>query len=313
MIYRDSLDGFPWDNEAEYTRDCGWIDWSHATPGKKDLQAIWMHLPHEPFESKERRQASEQLSVNLFEMTLRDATTGVEYQYYHVTFPLDSDGWTTHWNDDLFRFYVRVKNPKNLYYERAALALYQYASEKAESYQSDSVVTRHSGWAMEDLVSDLIAFYRHVFGLTQKEVIDKAGGWLDRTEAEQYSKLVLNVMWPNGVHTPQPKTDASRWEKAFLCNHILGLTPYDSRHGWKDLPKYFRSIKPLTIDWSDSLSGVIGADILMATPKVSQKLVSAPNKSLLEQTRFLAHQQAQLPSADFTGGVGRRSGPLGVA
>jgi hypothetical protein len=325
MIEREHLKGFSeWDNRAEYTRYCGWIDWHHATPGREDLQEIWSHLPHDTLSPAERRDTSEQWPLDLEAVTLRDTATRVGSAYYEVPFSLETDRWTTVWDGKLFssdfRFYVKKgARGQALYYERAALALYQYGCEKAESYQADSRVTDDSGWSMEDLVSNLIAFYMHVEGLTREVIVREAGGWTNREAAERNSWMVFNRM-----KDTQPRTDPTHWYEAYLFNHLVdcfwngetdlwadpdtGCQQSDRREGWHPVPDFFQRIQPLT--WSRN--AVPGDDILIDGWQARQAL-RARNGLPGAQTRFLAQQQVRFPGTGLPRGVGRGFGPLGTA
>ena len=254
MILQKDLQGFSsGDNRAEYTRHCGWIDWSHATPDKEDLNSIWSGLPPGGGRRLETR-------------VMRDKR-GNCYDYFLVSVEPDTDALTRIKLEE-YLFLVRKVDSSNQvirqkftsndgystqvkeieysdvdwHYRCVALALYMFVSNKAEAAQRDSWIIEKkskSGWSIEDLVSDLLAFYQKVDGISKEAVIAMAGGWANRDEAETASRRVL------ASNRPQPRTNAKNWFRAHLYNDCLGdLANGDLRHGWHDLPTAFTRIKP---------------------------------------------------------------------
>lgn len=136
---------------AEYTIDCGWVDWSHAGPDRADIKTIWADLP--PNNKKKKP-----------DVQLRNMLTGEEYGYWVVKVPqLDGtdikDGATRHY---WVRHFQDIK-----FYKRAALTLYEISCAAVETSQDNKLldVVGKSGWSTEDLLSNLLAFYGHVEGL----------------------------------------------------------------------------------------------------------------------------------------------------
>jgi hypothetical protein len=316
MIKLDDVDT----QRPEYSRKCGWIDWEHATPGRRDLEAIWSHLPLDELSGSAATKA---------ECSRRDLSllTIDGWSYYQVDFPLESDKWTRFWNSSPPAFYVRWKGDEgSLYYQRAAITVYQYGCNLAETYQGDSRLTRGSSFSLEDLVSNLIAFYMHTEGLDQDDVRDKAGGWTDPGRARNHSLALYKKMVDGRV--AQPDTNPERWYQAYLYNDLLSAynalfrtdaAPPDEHRGWKPLPAYFRRVKPLAC----SLPGLPGDDILFGWLPLSRQRDHPylfgwiPSSSRIHPSRepigFLARQQPQARPTGPGRGLGRSPGPLGIA
>jgi hypothetical protein len=222
--------------KAEYTCDCGWIDWNHAVADRQDLVRIWSQLPHAP-------RAGLRTST-LVRVPMR------KIHYFKVSFDIDQS-----WRQKLvslgigaktrFTFYVLDKGTGAAawpFYKQAALHIYMMGCCVTESIQLFNFDWKHkSGFSMEDLASNLLAFYMHVEGLSREDIVRKSGGWVDARTAKQKSLAVFEAMERN--HRTQPK--GFQWFQASLFNDLVPLRPADKRSGWHSMPQAFQGIKPI--------------------------------------------------------------------
>lgn len=241
----------PRGRRAEYTRKCGWIDWAHATPDRDDLKAIWASLYPLPVLPNGR--------VDTKRITLVRGSDGSLYSYLKVRFSLEMN-WKqragSRFPKQNYKFFVRWQDgDATAFYKRAALALYLYGCAMVEYHQSARILEwkAHSSFAMEDMISNLMAFYQLVEGLPAATVIERAGGWTDGDESLKMSTTVFDAMRAKG--SAQPKSSWPEWYRAHLFNDVADID--DKRGGWQVLPAYFMSIQPLA--WSKDNKP--GADI----------------------------------------------------
>lgn len=236
MIVKDNLttkkDG-RW--SAEYTCKSGWIDWEHAVSDRPDLEAIWSQLPHVQKKGQKR-------------LALKKIKIG-KYSYYEVEFEIDQN-----WKQRAFsrimqlpthcKFYVLDAGLGNeAYYKQAALGMFIFGCNLTETIQLSFLDSRHkSGFSMEDLVSDLLAFYMHVEGMSKADIVRKSGGWIDPQIAQSYSLEIFNEMQKRGLD--QPKS-FNKWFYAYLFNDIKAVDPLDRRGNWHHMPAEFLKIAPL--------------------------------------------------------------------
>lgn len=241
----------PRGRRAEYTRKCGWIDWAHATPDRDDLKAIWSALYPLPILPNGR--------VDADRISLIRGKDGSLYGYIKVDFSLEMN-----WKQRLgsrfpkqnYTFFVKWQDgDATAYYKRAALALYLYGCAMVEYHQSSRILEwkAASSFAMEDMISNLMAFYQLVENIPAATLIERAGGWTNGDEALKMSTAVFDAMDRKDV--AQPKALWREWYKAYLFNDVAGID--DQRGGWQMLPAYFLSIQPLP--WSQDNQP--GADI----------------------------------------------------
>ena len=222
--------------KAEYTIKCGWIDWNHACADRTDLESIFSQIPHIHITGQKS------LALNKKQLGGHD--------YYKISFQIDQS-----WKQKLmamaggfamnYTFYVLDKGQGKdalTWYKRAALHIYMMgccATETIQYYNYDSY--HQSGFSMEDLVSNLIAFYMHAEGWTPLQIVQKSGGWINPSVATTISLEVFSAM--NMKKATQPK--CFRWFQAYLYNHIIDIHKTDKRRGWQTLPNVFQTVKPL--------------------------------------------------------------------
>lgn len=220
--------------KAEYTYKCGWIDWNHAVADRQDLVSIWSQLPHVRYGNQRA------LALN--------STQIKQYTYYRVSFEIDQSfrqklislgigAQTT------YTFYVLDKGPNaESYYKQAALYIYMLGCCATETIQLTNFDFIHqSGFSMEDLVSDILAFYMHVENMDKIAIIQAAGGWTNAADAKRISQEVYGAMLK--MNAEQPK--CHQWFQTYLFNDIANIHPTDKRGGFQPLPTKFQQIKPL--------------------------------------------------------------------
>lgn len=232
MVDKDSVSK----GQHEYTCLCGWIDWSHATPDREDLVDLWSQLPHvvkknqkplrlRPVANKTAYFVSLDTSLSLIGTKRRAIRSGVL-------------GHTT------FHFQVPNRGANEYWYRRYALYIYQQGCEHLEHLQVTTEARHHSVYSFEDLVSNLLAFYGHVYSWNREDAIRRCGGWTDKKLALKNSLDVVAAMEAEkGLWQEELKSFS--WDKAFLFNDLCGACQPYQRRGFLSLPERLRSITPL--------------------------------------------------------------------
>lgn len=294
---------------AEYTTKCGWIDWSHANPDRMDLPVIWSQLPH----TRKSGQKPVDLDTYYLEDPNRKKRNAIEY--YKVKFTIDQNKRQRKWArwrnfPRTYTFFVREMGKKHeSWYKRAALQLFQMSCWQTESFQLETFDFLHkSGFSMDDLASNMMAFYAHVEGMSKTEVIANAGGWTDPEVAREKSKKVFKAMEAHGVADEDKQPKNKFFQKAYLFNDISDVGGADKRGGWHLLPDEFSTIEPILWQWGD----VAPANIVMSGQKPKKKTARAP-VNRRDKNRFLAQQQMQRQPTGSGRGSGRLADPLGRA
>lgn len=292
---------------AEYTVHCGWIDWSHAGPDREDLKTIWGDLPPQ--------------NGRTFATTIvRDLETNQVVSYWRVRVPLlygSSIGHTQTW-------YVLDDGGKiSNHYKRAALTLYEISCAAVEQKQSERTadLIGNSGWSMEDLVSNLMAFYGYIEKLDRKEIISICGGWTDPQEAAKNSKEIYDLLdeddtvwgdvYPKGHDFGQPSAKSKGFRKAYLYNRKLpNRLTTDGRQGWDSVPMFFQTVLPYKRTWG----GYVGAEVLsifQLRTLEATKRAEVIEIGTKQPSYFGQQQQQRSPSTGR--GRGRTPGRLGIA
>ena len=291
----------PRGRRAEYTRKCGWIDWAHATPDRNDLKMIWAALGDRPLR--------EDGSLDMSKIAIVRGNDGSAHHYIRVPFQLEISLKTrigSGFPDYNFTGYVKIHPQHNrAYYQQAALSLYLWACGQVESHQGSWVLEwkASSSFAMEDMISNLMAFWQHTYSLKADTVMEMAGGWVDRTESLKMSTLVFDAMEKKGV--AQPKSSFKEWYKAHLFNDVADID--DKRGGWHIIPEAFQLMKPIPFHQDDPPGSTIGidwdTDAVLPTPGAGSRASS-----------YLPHLRGHFETTGLPGqGMGRRPGPLGLA
>jgi len=277
---------------TEYTIDCGWIDWWHADPDRADIKTIWASLPPQNGKNKP-------------DLRIRSWDDKTEHSYWDVTV-IFLDGTDEYKREHWFVRNVGLNN--RTFYKKAALRLYEMSCEWVEEEQSFL-----SSWHMEDLVSNLMAFYGHVDNLNREAIIEKekCGGWTDKNTANKKSLEIFQLLVDHyDYHAPrfdQPKAEGKGFRQAYLYNKVLpAQITNDKRFGWNLLPKFFWNDLPLPRLDGDTN----GSDIL--SPGTALRLlfthkILASNTS--NQNYFLNQQEARSISTGTR--VAKIPGPLG--
>lgn len=292
---------------AEDTIHCGWIDWSHAGPDREDLKTILSDLPPQNGRSKPTT-------------IVRDLKTNQEAAYWRVRGPLlygNSIGHTQTW-------YVRDVGSNNLkHYKRAALTLYEISCGAVEQKQSERTGDSigNTGWSMEDLVSNLMAFYGYVEKLSRKDIITICGGWPDPAEAAKNSAEIYEILddddtvwgdiYPKGHDFGQPSARWKTFRQAYLYNlKIPNRITTDRREGWHSVPNYFHTYLPYKLTWG----GYVGAEVMSNFQLRNLEVLDrAEVIQIAARQQSFYHQQQQLRTPLSGRGRGRVPGRMGFA
>ncbi|HUS91284.1 MAG TPA: hypothetical protein VM695_05505 [Phycisphaerae bacterium] len=248
MITRKEINQKPsyWHRYAhEYSPKCGWIDWTHAQPGRTDLESIWSQLPHS-LKKGHKALAPNKVKVN-------------GQAYYKVKFTIDQSILPSVVTGALRRpknltFLVRDVGSNELHYKRAALHMFMCGCMRSETYQYQIADFIHkSGFSMEDLVSNYLAFFMHVEAVSPEKVVQAAGGWQDCEVARKKSVQVFDAMARKKLSQPK----CPFWFVACLFNHVCDLGISDKSSGWHALPDFFLPYEPLEIKLHEATALVL--------------------------------------------------------
>jgi hypothetical protein len=241
----------PRGRRAEYTRKCGWIDWAHADKDRDDLNKIWSAFDPPPRGPNGK--------IDPDRVSLIRGPNGGLYSYLKVELALEMN-WKLRFINEYpkrnFTFFVKVQEGSGTaFYQRAALSIFLYGCILVEAYQGNLIAEwkAHSSFSMEDMISNLMAFYQLVKGINPETMIEHAGGWIDRNDALKNSTAVFEAM--ESKDAPQPKSKGHVFD-AYLFNDIAGID--DRRGGWQRIPDYFTSIVPIPFNTNDDPPADIG-------------------------------------------------------
>lgn len=219
---------------TEYTQKCGWIDWEHAVPGRGDIEAIWRQLPH-------------QLKRGQKALQLNRVKAG-NHSYFEVTFDIDQNMLQRtmckvlpHCQSRHTYYVLDLGTSNELHYEKAALYIFMVGCLMTETVQYKTPLEwkSQSGFSMEDLVSDLLAFFGHVDAMTRETIIKESGGWVDPNVAQQKSLQLFTAITSKGRQAPKAIVGTVPiWFKAYLYNDLIDGG--DKRTGWHLLPDRFQ-------------------------------------------------------------------------
>lgn len=173
----------------EYTCHCGWVDWTHAggwEPGmiRPDIVRLWSQFPH-AIRPNQRSNPRPSPGRNGYLVThISDADPLIRFQRRVAESPLTP---LTPLIEFLPRdlqghglrprvWFIPSAGLNETRSREIALAIYRIACEDVERGQRIHNWISHSSFAFEDLVSNLIAFYRHIIGYTLGDIRRIAGG-----------------------------------------------------------------------------------------------------------------------------------------
>ena len=239
--------------EAEYTTQCGWIDWGHAWPLREDVVNIWAQLPH-------RRVAGQPA------LRLRPVADGHGFQVTNVALVDTALRRLISPSRRTFSYVVpslgdpaHVTPAQEDFYRGAALWIYKQGCQRAEQLQQ-VYGGRHvnvSYFAFEDLVSNLLAFYGYVMGWAngsteavreangKLQIRLRAGGLGTQSLRRQMSLAVWQAMGTTERIWRQLTRRATNWTQCYLFNDLVPrrFGPPSRQRGWTELPAIFRSIR----------------------------------------------------------------------
>lgn len=231
MIREENVNKSYADGGADYSCRCGWIDWSHATWDRRDMVSLWAQLPHarKPGDADERHYEHFRNPVTkAVEQGLR---VSVRHEAYKVT-----SSWLV---------------PERSFglYEELALAMYQSMCEFDEEGQPWFA---SSSFSYEDLISNLLSFYQHIYGLARGDPHDPDGPgpkWI-REVCVAVDKAESKRVWNNmhsgaNVHKTMERNTNRNWQKPVLFNHLCEECKkkgYEKNTGL--FPEKFQRIQP---------------------------------------------------------------------
>lgn len=230
MINRDQVRA----GTHEYTGHCGWVDWTHAggwEPGmiRPDVVRLWSQFPH-AIRPNQRSNPRPSPGGNGYLVThISDADPLIRYERQVAASPLtplnplaveclprDLQGHGLRprvW-------FIPLAGLNETRSREIALAIYRIACEDVERGQTIHNFISHSTFAFEDLVSNLIAFYRHIIGYTLGDIRRIAGGVVQGDDLRRdLSRYVLNAM--DGAGVRQQVLQSRHWDRAYLFNDLL--------------------------------------------------------------------------------------------
>ena len=215
--------------KMEYTLSGGWIDWHHAVRDRSDVQKLWAQFPH-----KYRRPMQLPVKTSVFTDVNRK-------KYLNVVYQLDAHGlFKSICGQTSMVFTVPYPNSDTecLQY---ALYIFQQGNNEFEKQQMANYDFRHhSGFSFEDLFSDLLTFYMHVFGWNRSEVVRLCRGWQSQTIAKEKSLALYDKISENQRSI---KTGPFKWNKVYLFNNLIEGAN-DKKCGWHNVPSAFSSVSP---------------------------------------------------------------------
>lgn len=179
--------------DYEFSTHCGWIDWGHANPTK----------------AKE--------VINKVKTTPLGSTFTVKmYTWAH-------SGWVT----------ARIlKTLTPTQEKRVALGVFQTLSKAFEEAQSDTDFLKKTGFAVEDLPSNLVGFYRAAEGYSVPDIKNFCWPWGEKSSLDRYKydkergffdrsnpdfvppEYFPSGRWPPELSTIRPEPPGTLWAVA---------------------------------------------------------------------------------------------------
>jgi RHS repeat-associated protein len=228
-----------------YSCNCGWIDWGHANPTAAN--SLWKDITNGGTQST---------SGKGFHLSFSE-TAGIPMPHfggYIIDFPTEGSYFVRH------NLSVKQK-------ESVALAIFQEVSVRFESGQrgmlgiQDKIM--HSSFSEEDLVSNLIGFYRAVKGYARADieswcavikdeaenykVWDKTGGTKKNrswTPVFHQSDCCGNPRWPSQFQAIHPAAKGARPRPLSIYEPVPLSEPPQPL--WRDWTPYVDYIPPRT-------------------------------------------------------------------
>lgn len=232
---------------AEYTFKCGWIDWSHAggnpnggdAQTRDDIRLLWDQFDRAPLRPDGGFVVSHEPDVD---------------SYTSRCYPLQrretSEGYDT--VGSRWRYFVRHSMDRERY-KRVAFDIYRRGCMFAERLQQVCLLNAVSGsaYSFEDLVSNLLAFYRHLEHWNKPRILDVCGALQRDPDRISVSARVHAAM--EKFRVDQRTLRASNWSQAYLLNDLavpelkgspVHGGPYLLQRMWVALPPQMQRLRP---------------------------------------------------------------------
>jgi len=218
--------------EFDYSCNCGWIDWGHATPeyvADRVFAAVGDAVNH---------------FADLANVDCQSYMIGAS----EIDHPTGKFGITV----STTKFGVLIPRGKvnNTNQAQVAMGIFRWVEENIENVQLASKVLGDDGnsyFTEEDLASDLIAFYGSLNGKKALPNPEAYKAWVgqfckfpeDAVSRKKWSLEVYNAYKASGGFT-----ENKWWENPILRNHQC-IDDYCKQFGSRSWPTKFRSIQPL--------------------------------------------------------------------